>query len=64
MIWKYMLRKVVYVAAATGSGALASYLTGHPDVVDWTIKGAGIAVGTAVWGAILSGVLGGGLARK
>ena len=61
---KYLFRKVVYVGLSTGTLAMGSYLMGHPDVTDWTLKGAGIAAGTAAWGGILSKVLGGSLSNK
>ena len=64
MIAKYLLRKVLYVGLGAATAGLASYLTGKPDLADWTIKGAGIAAGTAAWGAILSGVLGGSLSKN
>ena len=62
-IAKFMLRKIVYVGLSTATLGVGSYLTGHPDIADWTIKGVGIAAGTAAWGAILSNVFGGSLSK-
>jgi hypothetical protein len=63
-VFKFMLRKVIYVGLATGTAATAAYLTGHPDISDWTLKGAAISAGTAAWGAILSNVLGGSMTKQ
>lgn len=62
-IAKFMLRKVVYVVLGTGTLAVGTYLAGRPDIADWTLKGAGIAAGTAVWGALLSNLMGGSLTQ-
>lgn len=61
---KFMFRKIVYVAVGTGLAAGAAYVNGKPNLSDWTLHGAMIAVGTAIGGAVLSGVLGGSLADK
>ena len=60
----FILRKVIYVGLATGTAAAAAYLAGHHDIGEWTIKGIGIAAGTAAWGAILSNAFGGSLSSK
>ena len=60
----FMLRKVLYVGVATGFGAAFEYFTKKPDITEWTLHGALLAVGTAVAGAILSPLTGGSLSKK
>ena len=60
----FMLRKILYVGLSAGTLAAGAYLHMLPDPTNWKLHDILIAAGTAAWGGIFSGVLGGSLSKK